>query len=256
MAKAKRQLHTEAEKTFYDVFTKLTPRHNTWNIWCDFITLFAISLANVMEPDQGIREEREELYLATAKAYTKEELEIFVELASLTIMALDKNPAQDFLGNLYMSMDFGNSWQGQFFTPWNIAHMMAKMIMGNCNAEIQEKGFVSVNDPTCGAGCMLLAAAEAYRNGIPGEERNFQTDVLFVGQDIDPVVAKMCYIQLSLLGCAGYVAIGNTFADPVRGSVLNPVMDSKSSLWFTPMWYSPLWQYRRISLMEHCVKEA
>ena len=33
---------------------------------------------------------------------------------------------------------------------------------------------------------------------------------ILVAQDIDPLVAKMCYIQLSLLGCSGVVIIGNT----------------------------------------------
>lgn len=255
MAKVKRNLQTDSEKAFYDVFMKLAYRHSTWNIWCDFITLFACTLANAVEPDSNIRKERESLYLSTVKGYTKEELEQFVELASLTVQALDKNPCQDYLGNLYMSMDFGSSWHGQFFTPWHIASLMAKMTIEKCDAEIEEKGFISVNDPTCGAGCMLLAAADAYRHGKAGEERNFQTDMLFAGQDIDPVVAKMCYIQLSLLGCAGYVTIGDTFINPLTGSTLDPHIGEGGSLWFTPMWYSPLWQYRRgLQAAKSCVE--
>ena len=42
------------------------------------------------------------------------------------------------------------------------------------------------------------------------EEINYQQNAYFVAQDIDPLVAKMCYIQLSLLGCPGVVIIGNT----------------------------------------------
>ena len=53
----------------------------------------------------------------------------------------------------------------------------------------------------------------------------------------------MCYIQLSLLGCAGYVHIGNTLTDPMTGSIL--FGDGKSSTWYTPMYFSDAWRIRR-----------
>lgn len=250
-----RSIQGSSEKAFYDVFQQLCVRHSPWTIWCDFIKLFACSLSNALEPDMARREDREKMYLSTASGYPADELKQFAELASITILAHDQNPQQDFLGNLYMSMDFGSSWHGQFFTPWHIASCMAKMTISDCEGELQDKGFVSVNDPTCGAGCMLLAAADAYRYGKLGQERNYQTDILFVGQDLDPVVALMCYIQLSLMGCAGYVAIGNTLSNPVCGHVLDPVIGESGELWFTPMWYSPLWQYRR-EMFRICTSEG
>ena len=30
---------------------------------------------------------------------------------------LEHNPDQDFLGELFMALDLGNEWAGQFFTP-------------------------------------------------------------------------------------------------------------------------------------------
>ena len=44
---------------------------------------------------------------------------------------------------------------------------------------------------------------------------NYQNHVLVAAQDIDMTVALMCYIQLSLLGVAGYVKIGNSITDPI-----------------------------------------
>ena len=60
----------------------------------------------------------------------------------------------------------------------------------------------STLDTCCGAGCMLLAAAAAY--DATHKDRSCRQDMLFVGQDLDQVVALMCYIQLSILGYAGY----------------------------------------------------
>ena len=36
-----------------------------------------------------------------------------------------------------------------------------------------------------------------------------------VGQDIDPVAAKMTLIQLSVLGCRVVIKIGDSLADPI-----------------------------------------
>lgn len=107
--------------------------------------------------------------------------------------------------------------------------------------KIGDRGWVAVCDPTCGAGALLVAFAnECRKKGI-----NYQTDVLFVAQDIDYIVGMMCYLQMSLLGMPGYVVIGDTLASPSvsydkRG--LLPV--DKGNVWYTPMLRIPVWQYR------------
>lgn len=110
--------------------------------------------------------------------------------------------------------------------------------------ELKTKGFISVNDPACGAGCMLLAFVQACKKR---GTVNYQRQVLFTGQDIDRVVAQMCYIQLSLLGCLGYVVVGDTLARPTCGSALRPVVHPDNEIWFTPMWFSDVWTVRIIA---------
>ena len=77
------------------------------------------------------------------------------------------------------------------------------------------------------------------------ENGRYDRDLLFVAQDLDPVVAKMCYIQLSLLGCAGYVAVGDSLTNDISGPKLFPSIGEGGELWFTPMWFTPVWQGRR-----------
>jgi hypothetical protein len=55
----------------------------------------------------------------------------------------------------------------------------------------------------------------------------------------------MCYIQLSLLGCAGYVVVGDAFSNPIAGSGLTPIVPPENDIWFTPMLFSPIWVARR-----------
>lgn len=241
--KRRRAWNSTHEKEFVRVFEGLAVRTGAWNVWSDFVTLTAIALSNACEPDEKIKVERRDTYEATSNRYTQEEVAQLEELAKITIAAYEDNPQQDFLGELYMGLDFGSSWHGQFFTPWNVAYMMAKMTISPDCAKQEEKGYIAICDPCCGAGCMLVAAAAAYQG--KSSERTYQNDVLFVGQDLDRVVALMCYIQLSVLGCAGYVAIGNSFTNPVDGVDLFPTIGEGGELWFTPMWYSPTWTFRR-----------
>jgi hypothetical protein len=69
---------------------------------------------------------------------------------------------------------------------------------------------------------------------------NFQHDVLFVGQDVDPVVARMCYIQMSLLGMPGYVIIGNSLLYPPTGRI-----HPECEYLYTPMYFIQGFRWRR-----------
>ena len=74
-------------------------------------------------------------------------------------------------------------------------------------------------------------------------EINYQQDAVFVGQDIDANVAMMAYIQLSLLGCPGYIKIGNSLTEPMTGHVL--FGDGKETTFYTPMFFSEKMEFLR-----------
>lgn len=183
---------TEWEKKFVENFNRLCNQHHSWQVWQDFVDMSACAIANAVDQRTDVRKTREDSYMATVKRYSKEELDLISELLSITTLALEENPAQDFLGKLYMQLNLENKWHGQFFTPWHISELMAKMLAGDDLKErIVSEGYISVNDPCCGSGCMLIAFANICKADL---KVNYQKDVLFVGQDVDPVVAKMCYI--------------------------------------------------------------
>lgn len=245
---------TEWEKKFIDIFNRLCSRHQSWQVWQDFIEMSACAIANTADRRPDVWIERENSYLTTVKKYSKEELDLISELLSITTLALEENPAQDFLGKLYMQFHLENKWHGQFFTPWHIAELMAKMLIGDdLKEKIVSEGYVSVNDPCCGAGCMLIAFANICKDDL---NVNYQKDVLFIGQDVDPVVAKMCYIQISLLGCPGYIVIGNSLTEPIIGTDTNPIVTNDNDIWFTPLWFVGFWQFRLSKKMKEPVAES
>lgn len=171
----------------------------------------------------------------------KEFVKLFKQqLAAMTVMALERNPEQDFLGKIYMDLGLGKKSTSQFFTPYHICELMAAIAMGNIVDEVKEKGYISINDPTCGAGATLIAGVNEARKKLEKVNMNFQNHVLVVAQDIDFTVAMMCYIQLSLLGVAGYIKVGNSLTEPISTD------DTTENYWFTPMYFSDVWVTRRV----------
>lgn len=236
---------SDDQKEFVDTIKKIAYRFPTWEVWRDFITMFAISISNVI--DKVHAEKRENEYMKTFNKYNKAEQELFQHLAYLVVMALEENKDRDFLGELYMALNLGSHWHGQFFTPYCVCKLMAEMQGGSPLEEIKEKGIIKVGDPTCGAGALLVAYANMAEAATLDSGYNWQNHILFAAQDIDMVVGLMCYIQLSLIGCAGYIKIGNTLTEPMsEGEALANLSKEESDYWYTPMYFSDIWCYRRL----------
>ena len=78
----------DVKKQFLKTFNQLTYRHRSWDVWRDFIIMFACSLSNPV--DKFHYEEREKRYLKIIKKYNKREQEQFPELAAYVVMALEE----------------------------------------------------------------------------------------------------------------------------------------------------------------------
>lgn len=194
----------------------------------------ALSIANACD----FQQDREDSYLSIAKSYQKNELEGFARLFAMTVNAFEKNRKQDYLGAMFSEYCFVDEGKGQVFTPYHIAEFMTLASIDSTGT-----GYETVNDPCCGSGVMLIAAT----NRMIELNRNLHTSLFVVGQDIDYHVAMMAYIQLSLLGAAGYVVAGDSLLNPIEGNVLVPPVGA----WCTPMFYHPVWQIRRRRNTEH-----
>lgn len=228
------------EKEFLKIFQSLCYSRSAWEVWTDLMNAIACSISGVLDHTPEHYKSREKEYTQCIKRLGS--IETVTKILAIIVVALENNPEQDFLGKMYMDLNLGNHWKSQFFTPYNICKLMAKINCGNLDSQIEEKGYISVCDPTCGAGATLIATA----NHMKKSRYNFQNHVVFVGQDIDRVAGMMCYIQLSLLGCAGYICIGDTLTNPLTGPVLFPHEKEGQELWYMPMFQSDVWQWRRI----------
>ena len=193
-----------------------------------------------LEYGEGEYEEREKRYLDTINKYEKSQQHIFPELYADVVMALDENPEQDFLGEMFMDLRLDYEELKQIFTPYHVCQLMADVTIGDLVQQVEDLGYVSINDCCCGAGANLIAAINSARRKLEDAGLNFQNHILVSGQDIEELVALMCYIQISLLGVAGYVKVDNALTEPMTYG------DSMENYWFTPMYFSDVWHTRRM----------
>ena len=226
-------------KDFGDLFVRLAERHGRHEVWSDFITMSACALSNA--GDKRFFQEREEMYLASVKRYTKDEADILAQMLGYVIMALEENPEQDFLGEMFSGLNLHNEWKGQFFTPYHVGSFMAAINIESAKEDLKQKDYITVNDCCCGAGCLLIAFANEARKA----KIDFQNRVIFVAQDLDFTAAMMCYIQLSLLGCKAIVKVGNSLTDPFVPADLEG-----KDVWYTPM-YTCGNLFRLLSMMNY-----
>jgi hypothetical protein len=190
-------------------------RHRLHEVFSDFVELSALTISNAVDRIQY--EPREARYLQIVQRYEREEVERFPRMFAALVEWMEEGFA-DNLGDLFMSLDMGDRWKGQFFTPFSVAALMARLSLGDVRAQIERDGLVSINEPACGAGGMLVACAETlHEQGI-----NFQQAMHATAIDIDATAVHMTYVQLSLRHVPAIVIHGNALAMEERAHWVTP----------------------------------
>lgn len=79
---------------------------------------------------------------------------------------------------------------------------------GYLESKIEERGFVTTQEPAVGSGAMVIALAEAMHDaGI-----NYQQHLHVTAIDVDPKCVHMAYVQFSLLHIPAVIIHGNTLS--------------------------------------------
>ncbi|MCW3640622.1 N-6 DNA methylase [Burkholderia cenocepacia] len=179
-------------------------RHGLWQVFRDFVAMCALAISNAVDKRQYA--EREAEYMKIVGRYTKEEADMMARGLAHVTFGLEAGMC-DFLGSLFMNLELGDSWKGQFFTPYEVSYLMAAINMGDrAPVEIEKKGFITLCDPCVGGGAMVIAAAHALQDA----KINYQQHMHAVAVDIDIVAVQMAYVQLSLLHIPAVVYHGNS----------------------------------------------
>lgn len=188
----------------YKAFESFRYKYDLHKVFEDFLELAACSISNSVNMLRW--QEREARYMKTVANYSKDDANKFGDMLGMLVMALETKP-NDYLGQLFMQLELFNTWRGQFFTPYDVAHLMAKMTIQDDLQKRLEKGeVIRVNDCAVGGGVTLIAAFQIIKElGY-----NPQQVARFYAGDIDIKGVFMTYIQLSLLGAHATVWHMNT----------------------------------------------
>ena len=147
VAKAVRCLKP-SQSEFQKLFSTLCYSRSNWQVWSDFITVSASAISNTFDREGPTHDEREKQYMELSRGYTNDELDILAQLLSIVVLALDDDPRQDFLREVFQGLDLNSPWKGQFFTPYHMCEFMAEITLGNAETEIRKKGWIGINDKT------------------------------------------------------------------------------------------------------------
>lgn len=188
-------------KKFLELLDFNRGKHNMIDVFRDLVVMYAIAIKNAVNYEQKY----EDQYLKIAQKYSKEEMEVIFQLINeLIYLLLKEDKPRNVLGDIYQQIGANSNRIGQVFTPRHIANAMAKMVLNT--EELSKKEYISIGDPTCGDGGLLIEVA----NVLNEDNIDFKKKVFMVGQDLDFICVCMTYIQLSIHEIPAAVIYGNT----------------------------------------------
>ena len=196
--------------------------------------LFAMSAIYISNAvDKGQYDKREAEYMEIVGRYNKDELQLFPAMLGHLINEMDRYVATegpyDVLGKLFHELELHNKYKGQFFTPQHICDFMGAIVLQEDDAIIARDGYISVSEPCCGSGAMILGFARAMH-----KNNHSHTHQMWVeARDLDLKCVHMCYLQLSLYGIPAVVIHSNSLTL------------EEFSRWYTPVYILDNWPLKK-----------
>lgn len=196
------------KKDIIKYIESISGKYSSYEVFSDWIKCCSISISNSMDLFHGkVWKDREQEFADTMARYSRSEQQKFSEMLAMLTETLECEMT-DVLGQVYMESGMGSKSAGQFFTPYHLSYLCAKLSLSLSNPD--DLGLYHINEPSCGGGGMIIAAAQALKEkGV-----DYQRCMRVVAQDLDWKGVYMCYLQLSLLGINAIVVQGNTLLNP------------------------------------------
>ena len=173
-----------------------------WQVYCDFLQLNIDAFISDHTPEHP----REKDYMQIIESYRKEEAEKFSNMLGC-VMQYMKETNKECLSEIWEGVA-ANSNLGQFFTPWTVCMMMAKMELENSVLnwdKFTPENKCTISDPSCGGGRTLVAALKL----VPAGKLN---SALFHGIDIDLNVCHAAALNMLFFNANSYIIHGNALS--------------------------------------------
>lgn len=222
-------MKSEHRKELVSEIRSLAQSQGLNTVFTTFLEITANSLAAQTDPENA--EKREQRYQEMASTMTPELLSSYARMLALLFLTVReyRDDPCDILGGIYHELNLNNEWNGQYFTPDDVCRLMAQIMLPSDELSAND-GPITINEPTCGSGTMVIGAIWAMQR----KEFDYRHNTFFVAQDIDIRCVWMAYIQLSLYGIPAMVIHGNTltmkewdrwYADEEEAKLWRPLLD-------------------------------
>ena len=192
-------------KRFVKAFESLAHHRERHDVFTDFLDMAVCAIRKRTLPAGPAADALEEQYMAVVERNAADDVRRMPELLAVTALAVQDGGC-DFLGQIVGDLELMTGHMGQFFTPYDVSRMIAEMTLDTVDEIIAEQGFVTVQEPACGAGGMIIAAADVIERKGFDIGRQLYVDAT----DISPTCFKMSYLQASLRGIPATIRRGNT----------------------------------------------
>lgn len=209
---------TGAVRDFIELVDKMAGSRRHAEIFEDFLELSFCAVAKKAMPAGAEADAIEARYMVIASKREGKYLEDVARLLAITAVAHADGQGGDFLGVVSGELGALNTYVGQFFTPYELSKTMAMMTLAGVGEFIDKNGFVTLQEPACGAGGMVLACADVLRS------MNFDPSLQMyaVAVDVSATAVKMAYLQLALSGIPATIVHGNTLSLEERAAYRTP----------------------------------
>lgn len=161
-------------RDFVRLFSDIARYHHRHEVFRDFVEMASIAVQNTFLRSPELEQE----YLTIAGRYQPDDVKRMAHLLAC-------QPG-DFLGQIFMELEIGSAHMGQFFTPYHLSQLMARLTVGNAREQLKHKSFITLHEAAAGAGSMVIAIAEVMaEQGVNYQDTLFAScmDIrLFDGQ--------------------------------------------------------------------------
>lgn len=188
-------------------------------VFGDFLELsFCALVKTTLDPAGERAAAMEARYMRTVEKRDAAYIRRMPEL--LGLLQLGVFEGCDFLGEVSGELGSLNEHMGQFFTPYAVSAVNAQLLIDKDVVEnaIVERGYLTLQEPACGAGGMVLATADVlYGMGFDACQHMRVWAI-----DLSETAFRMAYVQLSLRGLAAHVLRGDTLRMEMHESQVTP----------------------------------
>lgn len=205
--------HRDHSKAFIDLLIEASRHdghHRPSHTLTTFLDMsFRAVRGQLYHPDTPAWRENEDRFENTASRLPERALltEIFAKMLGHMQLAMHAAP-NDFIGPIFSEIAT-SAELGQFFTPPEVSELIARVSLADMPAKIADpnrKGPITLLEPTCGVGGMILAATNVMRE----MDVDIANDIQWSAVELDYRAMCAAYLQCAAAGIPAFVYWGNS----------------------------------------------